>query len=140
MRPLPAGSALGAAEVGGCVPLPPQKRMLVPHLSSALRQAQTDPSQNTTCLSVCLLICFNCVCLFVTPWTVAHQAPLSMRMSRQEYWSGLPCPPPGDLPDPGIEPVSPAAPTMQVDSLPLSHRKSPTCPRPLLGSSSEWSH
>ena len=43
---------------------------------------------------------------FVTPWTVAHQAPLSMGFSRQEYWSGVPCPPPGDLPDPGIEPAS----------------------------------
>ena len=43
-----------------------------------------------------------------TPWTVAHQAPLSMGFSRQEYWSGLPCPPPGGLPDPGIAPASPA--------------------------------
>ena len=41
-----------------------------------------------------------------TPWTVAHQAPLSMGFSRQEYWRGLPCPPAGDLPNPGIEPVS----------------------------------
>ena len=48
------------------------------------------------------------VWLFVTPWTVACQAPLSMGFSRQEYWSGLPCPPPGDLPYPGIEPMSPA--------------------------------
>ena len=46
--------------------------------------------------------------LSVTPWTAAHQAPLSMGFSRQEHWSGLPCPPPGDLPDPGIEPRSPA--------------------------------
>ena len=45
---------------------------------------------------------------FATPWTVAHQAPLSMGFSRQEYWSGLPWPPPGDLPDPGIELTSPA--------------------------------
>ena len=44
----------------------------------------------------------------VTPWTVAHQAPLSMGFSRQEHWSGFPCPPPGDLPNPGIEPASPA--------------------------------
>ena len=44
---------------------------------------------------------------FVTLWTVARQAPLSMGFSRQEYWSGLPFPTPGDLPDPGIEPVSP---------------------------------
>ena len=48
-------------------------------------------------------------------WTVAHQAPLSMEFSRQEYWSGLPFPFPGDLPDPGIEPGSPA---LQADSLP----------------------
>ena len=46
------------------------------------------------------------VCLFATPWTVAHRALLSMEFSRQEYWSGLPFPPPGDLPDPGIEPTS----------------------------------
>ena len=46
--------------------------------------------------------------LFATPWTVAHQAPLSMGFSRQEYWSWLPFPSPGDLPDPGIEPLSTA--------------------------------
>ena len=46
--------------------------------------------------------------LFVTPWTVGHQAPPSMGFSRQEYWSGLPFPSPGDLPGPGIEPGSPA--------------------------------
>ena len=45
--------------------------------------------------------------LFATPWTVAHQAPLSMGFLRQEYWSGLPLPSPGDLPDTGIEPASP---------------------------------
>ena len=45
---------------------------------------------------------FSCVQLFATLWTVAHQVPLSMGFSRQEYWSGLPCPPPG-LPDPGIK-------------------------------------
>ena len=46
--------------------------------------------------------------LSATPWTVAHQPPLSMEFSRQEYWSGLPFPPPGDLPNPGIKPTSPA--------------------------------
>ena len=51
---------------------------------------------------------FSCVQLFATPWIIALQAPLSMGFSQQEYWSGLPCPPPGDLPDPGIEPASPA--------------------------------
>ena len=54
----------------------------------------------------CVLSCFSCVQLFMTPWTVVHQAPLSMGFSREEYWSGWPCPPPGDLPHPGIEPVS----------------------------------
>ena len=54
---------------------------------------------------------------FASPWTVAHKAPLSMGFSRQEYWSGLPFSPPGNLPDPGIEPGSP---TLQADSLLLS--------------------
>ena len=54
---------------------------------------------------------------FVTLWTVTFQAPLSKGFFKQEYWSGLPYPPPGDLSDPGIEPASPA---LQVDSLPLS--------------------
>ena len=52
--------------------------------------------------------------LFTTPWTVAYQASLSMGFSRQEYWSGLPFPSPGDLPDPGIEPSSP---TLEADTL-----------------------
>ena len=53
-----------------------------------------------------------------TPWTVAHQTPLSMGFLRQEYWSGLPFPSPEDLPDPETEPMFSA---LQVDSLPLSH-------------------
>ena len=56
----------------------------------------------------------SCVRLFATPWTEAHQAPSSMGFSRQEYWSGLPFPPSGDLPDPGIEPRSP---TLQADAI-----------------------
>ena len=62
---------------------------------------------------------------FATLWTLARQAPLPMGFSRQEYWSVLPCPPPGDLPDPGIEPLSPAASALQADSLPLRHQGSP---------------
>ena len=53
--------------------------------------------------------------LLVTPWTIAYQAPPSMGFSRQEYWSGLPFPSPGDLPNPGIKPRSPA---LQADALP----------------------
>ena len=60
----------------------------------------------------CMLSCFNHVQLFVTLWTVVHQAPLSMEFSRKEYWSGLPCPSPGNLLDPGIKPGSLA---LQVD-------------------------
>ena len=74
---------------------------------------------------VLVLSRFSCVWLFATLWTVAHQAPLSMGFSRWEYWSGLPCPPPGDFPYPGIEPMSSAAPALQADSLALSHQGSP---------------
>ena len=55
--------------------------------------------------------------LFATLWTIVCQALLSMGFCRQESWSGLPCPLPGDLPDPGIEPMSPASPALQADSL-----------------------
>ena len=57
-------------------------------------------------MHACMLNCFSCVGLFVTLLTVTCQAPRSMGFSRQEHWSGLPCSPPGDLPDPGIEPMS----------------------------------
>ena len=56
--------------------------------------------------------CFVIVQIFATPWTVAHQVPLSMGFSRQEYWNGLPFPPPGDLPDSGIELTSLASPAL----------------------------
>ena len=60
----------------------------------------------------CVLSRFSCVQLFATLWTVACQAPLSMGFSRQEYWSELPSPPPGDLLNPGIEPMSLASPVL----------------------------
>ena len=72
---------------------------------------------------VCMLSRFSCVRLFVTLRTVARQAPQSMRFSRQEYWRGLPLPPSGDLPDPGIEPRSPA---FKADPLQPSHWGSPS--------------
>ena len=65
-------------------------------------------------MHVYVLNCFSCVQFFATSWTVARQAPLSMGFSKQEYWSGLPFPSPGDLPDPGIKPQSPA---LRADSL-----------------------
>ena len=67
-----------------------------------------------TYLSMCVQS-LSSVRLFVTPWTVARHAPLSMRFPGQEYWSGLPYPPSGDIPNPEIKPRSP---TVQVDSLP----------------------
>ena len=68
----------------------------------------------------CCLVTKPCLAL-ATPWTVACQVPLSMGFLRQEYWSGLPFPSPEDLPDPGIEPMSPASSHWQANSLPLSH-------------------
>ena len=65
-------------------------------------------------MHACMLSCFTGDQPFATLWTVARQTPLSMGFSRHEYWSGLPCCPPGNLPDPGIEPRSSA---LQVDSL-----------------------
>ena len=58
-------------------------------------------------LSFCAVFCHSVVSDSATPWTTAHQAPLSMGFSRQEYWSGMPCPPPGDHPNPGMELRSP---------------------------------
>ena len=59
---------------------------------------------------VCMLTCFSRIRLFATLWTVACQAPLSMEFSRHGYWSGLPFPPPGDLPNPGVKPATPESP------------------------------
>ena len=70
-----------------------------------------------------MLSCFSCVQLCATLWTVDHQAPLYMGFSRQEERSGLPGPPLGDLPDPGITPMSPA---LQVVSLPTKPPGKPT--------------
>ena len=59
-------------------------------------------------MPLCVLSCFSCVRLFAILWIAAPQTPLSVGFPRQEHWSGLPCPPPGDLPSPGIENASPA--------------------------------
>ena len=67
----------------------------------------------------------SCVQFFETPWIVAHQALLFMGFFQQEYWSRLPCPPPRDLLDTGIEHTSPVTPASQADSLPLRHRGNP---------------
>ena len=77
-------------------------------MSGALHANTTRPV-TLGAVPVCVLSHLQ---LFTAPWTVAHQAPLSLQFSRQEYWSGLPFPPPRDLPDPGIKPTSPTAPAL----------------------------
>ena len=88
-------------------------------------------STQPNCVHACVLSCFSRVQLFVMLWTVAHEAPLSMEFSRQKYWSGLPRPPSGDCPDPGIEPESLMSPaltdrffTTSATSLRLAHLNS----------------
>ena len=72
-----------------------------------VESADTEPRIQRHHVCVCML---SHVCLFATPWTVAHQAPLCMGLSQQEHWNGLPFPIPGDLSDSGIEPISPKSP------------------------------
>ena len=96
-----------------------------PHLLLSQKPSTSDvivPASVRSSYPLCVLNDFSPVQLFATLWTIPLQAPLSMGFSRQEYWSGLPLPSLGDLPDPGIKPGSPA---LQVDSLPLSHLGSP---------------
>ena len=84
------------------------------------------------CVCVCVCVCacvyehvLSSVQLFSTPWTVSCQAPLSMKFSRQEYWNGLPFPPPGDLPDPGMEPTALGSPILSGGLCQLLHLGSP---------------
>ena len=72
----------------------------------------TLPAVHSIIMHVCVLSRFSHVRLCATPWTVAHLAPLSVGFSRQEYWSGLPCPPPGDLPNPEVKPSSVMSPAL----------------------------
>ena len=69
-------------------------------------------NKNRTIMHPCMLSCFSCVRLCAALWLIARQAPLSMGFSRQEHWSGLSCPPPEGLPDPGIKPTSLRSPAL----------------------------
>ena len=86
--------------------LPLKKKSLV--ISKTNKKTLSCCYSQTSMFSmrVCTVSCFTCVQFCATPWIVTRQAPLSTGFSRREYWSGLPCPPPGDLPDPGTEPMS----------------------------------
>ena len=79
-----------------------------------LDMTEATQQQQQHVLHACML---SYVQLFATLWTVAHQAPLSMGILQARKLEWVPCPPPRDLPDPGIEPESPASPVLQVDSL-----------------------
>ena len=112
----------------GCLLLPLIFNLVLKVLATAIRKEKRNKRhQNWKERSKTIIFCrghetlyvlrhFSHVQLFVTPWTVACQAPLSLGFSQQEYWSGLPCPPPGHLPDQGTEPMSPTSPALQADS------------------------
>ena len=74
---------------------------------------------------ICVLSCFSRVRLCATTWTITRKIPLSMGLSRQEYWTGWPCPPPGDLPDPGIKSASLCLPHCRWILCPVSCQESP---------------
>ena len=92
------------------------------YLSSSYLNLETNVETGLNCIFSVVHVCLLIVSYSATPWTVAHQAPLSMGFPKQEYWSGLPFPSLGDLPNLGIKPGSPV---WQADSLPLSHLGSP---------------
>ena len=103
---LKAGLIMTAVGIYCAITLPgacPEFFLLLKQPCVALLQPASTPR-----VCVCVCVSRSNVSDSVTPWTVARQAPLSMGFSRQEHWSGLPCPPPGDLPDPEMEPWSPA--------------------------------
>ena len=93
-------------------------KILVLIISMATKWFRFQTLFTASLYTPCLLSHSSRVQLLATLWTVAHQAPLFMGFSRQEYWSRLPCPPPGDLPNKGIEPMSPESPYLQAGSSP----------------------
>ena len=110
------------------LPTPTPEEQLTAISACISFSAQSYPKSGSTgvCVCVCVCVCVHApVCLvaqscplFVTSWTVAHQALLSMGFSRQECWNGLPFPSPGDLPDPGFKPVSPGSSALTDGLLP----------------------
>ena len=96
------------------------------HLTSHVTSFSWQPCEVDVTMHACVLSRFSHIRL-CDPWTVARQAPLSMEFSRQEYWSGLICPPPADLPSLGIKPISPVFPVLQAGSLPTEPPGKPRC-------------
>ena len=92
---------------------------------SVLRQCCWAPKVLESLETFVLCVCFQSCPTFCDPWTVAHQAPLSVEIFRQEYWNWLPCPPPGHLHNPGIKLAFLSSPALMVDSLSPSHLGNP---------------
>ena len=96
----PSSHATTSAVISECSNVPVSFLDNNPTLSPNLSILDSLPHNFLNCM--CIVSCFSCVRLFATPWTAAHQAPLSIGFSRQKYWGGLLCPPLGYLPDPGV--------------------------------------
>ena len=100
--------------------------MSLPKPSNLASRSFPPPLQPSHPGPACMLSHFSCILLYLTLWTVACQASLFMGLSRQEYWSRLPFPPPGDLPDPEIDSASLISPALEMSSLPLMWPGKPT--------------
>ena len=116
-----SGGSEGCSSDGKEMCLGREVRGILPKFSEFPSQTVMAMRLNNTTTEYVL----SCVQLFAIPSTIAHQAPLFMGVSRQEYWSGFPFPPLGDLPDPGIEPTSLVSPALAGNSWPLCHLGSP---------------
>ena len=120
---LSTGNQLHLISLGPIYLLPQQVCPYLPLKSSFLICAVNFCAK----VLACVHSYFSCAQLSVTLWTVAHQVPLSMGLSRYEYWSGLPCPPPGDLPNPEIKPVSLTSPALTDGFLTTNAPGKPLC-------------
>ena len=98
----------------------PRELMVLFQLKANRLKIQEELISQFKSMCVGELSCFSCVQLFAAPWTIVCQGPLSMEFSKQEYWSGLPFPSPGDLPNPGIKPDSVASPALASGFLTIS--------------------
>ena len=114
--PLPpcvsSGRLWAFIDIVGCMSSLAPKLMCQLHPLVLAASINVPPKHPSGVSCVCVLSRFSCVRFRATPWTIALQTPLSMGLSRQEYWSWIACPPPGDFPDPGIEPTSLPSPAL----------------------------
>ena len=98
---------------GDSLPSEPPGNEFIDYTPIQNKKLKLKKKKNQCGMGPCMLSCFSHAQFFATLWTIACRAPLSVGFSRQEYWSGLPCPPPGGLPNPGIEPMSLLSPALR---------------------------